>query len=252
MNNNDQGYVKLFRAIEKWEWYTDINTKTLFIHCLIKANHRPQKWRGIVIETGSFVTSFVKLSKETGLSVKSVRVALNHLKTTCEVAHVGAREYSVITINKWADYQSFEDSQGIESGTHNGNQGANQGQTKGKPRATNKNEKNIKNEKNKEDSSRFTPPTLDEVIAYAKEKNQNEDLARRFYDYFTTGDWIDSKGKKVSNWKQKFITWISYNGGTQKKRVESITAYPNHSDTTDLTEDEAEDLAKQFAQLGEN
>lgn len=148
MNYNDQGYVKLFRSIEKWEWYTDVNTTKLWIHCLIKANHRPMKWQGIVIETGQFVTSFAKLSKETGLSVKSVRVALNHLKATNEVAHYGAREYSVITIIKWSDYQSFEDSKGTDEDTQEGEQGANQGQTRGKRGATNKNEKNIKNDKN--------------------------------------------------------------------------------------------------------
>ena len=60
-------------------------------------------------------------------------------------------------------------------------------------------------------TSRFTPPTLEEVKAYASESNLNVD-ADKFYRYFTTPDdsgrtWIDSKGNPVKNWKQKLITW---------------------------------------------
>lgn len=64
-------------------------------------------------------------------------------------------------------------------------------------------EKEIKKKKG------FTPPTLVEVREYAKEKGYAY-LANKFYDYFTTGDWVDSKGQKVKNWKQKFITWATY------------------------------------------
>ena len=30
-------YVKISRKILDWEWYTDINTKVLFLHILLKA-----------------------------------------------------------------------------------------------------------------------------------------------------------------------------------------------------------------------
>lgn len=54
----------------------------------------------------------------------------------------------------------------------------------------------------------FVPPTYEEVLEYAKSKGQ-EDLAQRFFDYFNEGDWIDSQGNKVRNWKQKFLTWCT-------------------------------------------
>lgn len=59
--------------------------------------------------------------------------------------------------------------------------------------------------------SRFVPPTLEEVKAYATENNLNVD-AERFFRYFTTPNdkgetWVDSKGNKVKNWKQKMLTW---------------------------------------------
>ena len=50
----------------------------------------------------------------------------------------------------------------------------------------------------------FVPPTYEEVLEYAKEKGR-EDIAKEFFEYFTVGEWVDSKGNKVKNWKQKFI-----------------------------------------------
>lgn len=62
----------------------------------------------------------------------------------------------------------------------------------------------------------FTPPTLEEIKKYIKEKQLSVD-ANRFYTYFTEGNWIDSKGNKVKNWKQKLITWSSHSSSEQKQ-----------------------------------
>ena len=49
------------------------------------------------------------------------------------------------------------------------------------------------------------------------EFKDNEDIAKKFYDYFTAGEWVDSKGNKVINWKQKFLTWIGNTPMIQSK-----------------------------------
>ena len=64
------------------------------------------------------------------------------------------------------------------------------------------------NPKNKR-ASAFVPPTLEEVIAYCKERNSTVD-PKQFYEYFQVGNWIDSKGHKVKNWKQKLLTWEKF------------------------------------------
>ena len=53
---------------------------------------------------------------------------------------------------------------------------------------------------------RFVKPSLEEIETYCKERNNNVD-PKTFYDFYETGDWKDSKGNKVKNWKQKVITW---------------------------------------------
>lgn len=62
----------------------------------------------------------------------------------------------------------------------------------------------------------FTPPTLENVKEYAKKRGR-EDIANMFFDYYSEGNWIDSSGNKVRNWKQKFITWCSKNPKKETK-----------------------------------
>ena len=52
----------------------------------------------------------------------------------------------------------------------------------------------------------FAPPTLDDVIAYCRERSSSVD-PQKFFDYFDAGGWVDSRGNHVKNWKQKIITW---------------------------------------------
>ena len=83
------GWIKLHRKFLKWEWYEDINTKLLFIHILLKANHKNKKWRGVLIKRGEYLTSINKLCKEVGLTPKKVVVSLNKLKRTTHFAKDG-------------------------------------------------------------------------------------------------------------------------------------------------------------------
>ena len=56
----------------------------------------------------------------------------------------------------------------------------------------------------------FTPPSLEEIKQYITENNINVD-ANQFFNFFDVANWIDSKGNKVKNWKQKLLTWANYN-----------------------------------------
>jgi hypothetical protein len=59
-------------------------------------------------------------------------------------------------------------------------------------------------------SNKFTPPTKEQIKEYAISRNRL-DLVDKFFDYYSEGDWKDKDGKKVKNWKQKFITWENRN-----------------------------------------
>lgn len=108
MEYTDNEYIKLNRKIIGWEWYLNINVKTLFIHCLLKANWKDGRFEGKDIKRGSFVTSLEKLSKETGLSVRQVRTALDKLFLTGELTSKTFSKYRIITVSNYEQYQSLD------------------------------------------------------------------------------------------------------------------------------------------------
>ena len=60
---------------------------------------------------------------------------------------------------------------------------------------------------------KFSPPSIEEIEEYIAKNNYHVN-AETFLKYFTEGNWVDSKGNKVRNWKQKIITWEGRNGQT--------------------------------------
>ena len=100
-----EAFVKLYKKMLDWEWYDDNNTKILFLHCLLKANWKEARWHGVEIHPGQFITSLSTLAEETHLSVRQVRVALDHLILTGEVTSKSQSKYRVITVNNWCCYQ---------------------------------------------------------------------------------------------------------------------------------------------------
>jgi hypothetical protein len=116
-------YVKISRKILDWEWYTDINTKVLFLHILLKANWKPSRFQGTEVPRGSLVTSQQNMATETGLTIKNVRTALKHLENTGEVAVSRHPKFSVITVKNYNQYQS-SGSQTAVDGQSDGSRGA--------------------------------------------------------------------------------------------------------------------------------
>lgn len=100
-----------------------------------------------------------------------------------------------------------------------------------------KKEKTEKKEKPKKEKE-FVPPTFEQILEYAKSRGR-EDIAKKFYDYFSAGEWVDSKGQKVRNWKQKFITWEGHNAKSQ-----TPTEVKSASD--EIRDKQVEELLKLF------
>jgi biotin operon repressor len=103
--NERQGYIKLYRSLIHWEWFTDQNTFRLFIYCLLRANYTDNQWRGIEVNRGSFITSLSTLAQETNMTKQQVRTAINKLQATGELTQKSHSKYSVITINNYELYQ---------------------------------------------------------------------------------------------------------------------------------------------------
>ena len=99
------GWVKIHRQLLEWEWYDDTNTFRLFIHLLLKANHKEKKYRGMLLQPGTILTGRDLLAKELKLSSQQIRTSLTKLKSTNEITIKGNSLGSVIQVVKWLDYQ---------------------------------------------------------------------------------------------------------------------------------------------------
>lgn len=106
MQMYEGGFINLYRSILNWDWYSDHNTKEVFIHLLLTVNYLPGDWKGRHIEVGQRVTSLAKLSQELGLSIQEIRTSLKHLQSTGEITCETTSQYTVITVNNYVSFQS--------------------------------------------------------------------------------------------------------------------------------------------------
>lgn len=197
-----EAFIKLYKKMLDWEWYDSPNTCRVFLHCLLKANWKSGSWHGISYEPGQFITSLETLAVETKLSVKQVRVALDHLKMTGEVADQRQGNCRIITINNWGVYQG--------DGRLEGKLTADQRQTKGKLRAIDKEykekeeDKELKEVKNIYGEYRHVRLTEKERDRLFNDYGESETLeAIKFLD-----EYKERKGYKCKNDNLTLRKWV--------------------------------------------
>ena len=189
------GYIKMHRKIMHWEWYQDGNTFRVFVHLLLKANHKPKKWRGITIEKGQVVTGRKKLAEDLKLTEREIRTSLNRLKSTGEIAIKTTNKYSLVTLINWDSYQTNGENRPADRPT---DRPTNDQQT-----TTNKNDK--KEKKEKKDRG-FSPPSPQEVQDYLDEKGVTHFTGEDFCNFYETTNWYRGK-TKIKSWKHCIGTW---------------------------------------------
>ena len=228
-----EGWIKLHRKIEDWEWASNPIILALFIHLLLMANYEEKKWQGILIPVGSFITSIAKLSVIVGVSQQKMRTALKKLESTGEIAMKSTNRFTMITICKYDSYQSKEDT---EQQTDN-KQITNKQQTNNK-QITNKQQTNNNNIRNKEYknirskeynniiSKKFIKPTLLEIEEYCKERNNDVD-ASNFFDYNESKGWIVGKAP-MKDWRAAIRTWERNNITNNNRKGTEIPKKPNY------------------------
>lgn len=103
------GYIKIDRNITEWEWYKNINTKTVFLHMLLKANWKDGKFEGHVVPRGSFVSSRQQIALDTTLTENEVRTAILHLEKTGEITKKSTNKFTIYTVCNYCKYQDLRD-----------------------------------------------------------------------------------------------------------------------------------------------
>ena len=181
-----KGWIKIHRQILDWEWYDEPNTFRLFFHLLLKANHKPRKYRGVLIKEGQIMTGQEILANELGLTRSKIRLSLDNLRTTNEITIKSNRQGTIIQIVKYKDYQIATNETTI------------------KPPQDDQQTTSNKNEKNEREL------LLDKFKHWAVDSNLDqtkvEDAFLNAWDYYEDLEWKDKNGKEVVNKQQKIRT----------------------------------------------
>lgn len=102
------GWIKAHRSLLDWEWHTDPNMVSLWMHLIVLANFEDKRWKGMVIKRGQLVTSISRLSETTGISQQSLRTCLAKLEQTQEINKQTTNKFTIITILKYDSYQQCD------------------------------------------------------------------------------------------------------------------------------------------------
>ena len=137
-----------------------------------------------------------------------MRTSLKHLKLTGEITITSTNERSVITI---VNYGKFQDVPEMLTSTSTNRL------TNDQP-ATNQqlttNEQEEQSNKGIKPRKRFTPPTVEDVAAYCRERGNGVD-AQRFVDYYASKGWkVGNAGMK--DWHAAVRTWERDDSGGKK------------------------------------
>lgn len=183
------GWIKIHRKFLDWEWFNKSEAVHLFMYLTLKANHKDGQWQGIDIKKGQFVTSFGKISADTGISLQTIRTLLKKFEKTNEINIQTTNKFTIVTICKYECYQQENEQTNTQS--------TNKQQTTNNQLTTNKNDKKEKKE--------IYIPELSEFLAYAVQQVPNviQQEVKLKYDSWVVNDWKDGNDKPILNWKSK-------------------------------------------------
>lgn len=89
------------RSLLDWEWFDEPNTLKLYLILLFMAQWRDKTYNGTEIKRGQLVTTTVKLSNQSGLSVQQTKTVLQRLKSTNKITIKATNKFSIITLNEY-------------------------------------------------------------------------------------------------------------------------------------------------------
>ena len=201
---DDNSWVKLYRKMVSWRWFTDVNTSHFFLYCLFTANWEDKDWRTLKIPKGSFVSSLKKMAEGSGLTQQEVRTAIKKLESTGEIQKKSTNGFTIISVCNYAIYQDTQEQQQQTS-----NKRATNGQQTNNKRATTT--KEYKEYKEGEEINNIYnplvfPPSLDDIAAFCRMRNNYID-PERFLKWYTNNGWTDNKKKPISDWRNAIYNW---------------------------------------------
>ena len=120
----DYSWVKLFRKITEWGWWSDDAVFRFFVGIILLANYKDGEFKGQTIKRGSFITSIPNLCTYFQMSERKIRRCLKNLKESGEIldeANNHFRKITIINYNEYQDELPLTKQQGNRKGKQQGN-----------------------------------------------------------------------------------------------------------------------------------
>jgi len=215
------GYVKLYRSLNDWQWKTEPLTLAVFVHLLTNAAFKAHTWKNIELQPGQLLIGREQIAIATGVSEQSVRTALTRLKSTNSITVESTSQGSLVTVIKWAMYQHTDETSTSESTSESTARqpASNQRVTTTEER---KDGKTVNKESTAEPRKRFSPPTLEEVTEFCRECGGAFD-PQRFIDYYDSIGWKIGKNP-MKDWKATVRGWVRREADERKPTPDNLAA----------------------------
>jgi hypothetical protein len=219
-SNYGTGWIKLFRSLQYKGWYKKSDYVHLWIHILIRSNHKGIELmfggKNIKLNPGQFVTGRKSLSSETGINESKIERILKFFeKSEQQIEQQKSNKNRIITVVSWSDYQQSE--QQSEQQVNN-NRTTSEQQVN-----TNKNIKKEKNYNNKKESIKKRETIFKNKI-FEHTQTYSTEMLDSFFDYWSETNKSGTKMKfelnKTWDLSKRLKTWerneASFGGGKSK------------------------------------
>jgi hypothetical protein len=249
-----EGYIRLWRKIMNESFYMNAKCYHIATHLLMIANHKDKTFlfnnQEITIKRGQLLTGRKQLSLMTGESEQECRSALTRLQSCKFITIKSTNKYSVITVNKYEEYQGNQPTK-----LHiNNQQITNKQPTDNQQITTNNNDNNDKNEKN--DNKTHTAiveffnqalktkltlsPERQDVIVECMERGRSVDMIKQAIVAYSKDDW-HKRGEfcdliyaiGIVNNIDKFDKWYNFKPKNSNSEFEKIERMQRERDLAD-------------------
>lgn len=210
------------------------HVREIWDYLLREANHQGKKKHGFTLERGQLLTTYEDIQEDLHWKVgwRKQKYTKWQCENTMKFLRKPRRNGSMITTKKTTrgliitilNYDYYQNPKNYESHKENHNESHNESHSLPQtPDTIDKNEKNgRKKEREREGekspsplpkespkkTSKYPPPSQDEVRKYFADNGYTQESADKFFQFYeegktSKGNWTDSHGNIVKNWKQK-------------------------------------------------
>lgn len=218
-----QGWFKIYRQIEDWEWYKSPNTRHLFEHLIGRANVEPKRFKGTLLHRGELITSVGHLSDQTGLSMNQVRLALRNLESTGEIICQRTNRWTKVKVTNFNKYQNVKCDRSTDFNSAKNIQNTNTSQTDDSRSTLSKEDKEVKNSKNL-----ITQEKQQQLLLY---EQYFSDFWNSYRPVSVNGEFVAKGSKKLA--KEKFFK-ILRKGENYENIKRGLIKYLNYCQTNSI------------------